>query len=150
MTRIYLFQITPHTKRHRHMHLISRRTFLRFNFLNLVYAFTKIPLIHLKIITGKPLFIFVLLLHTNPHFLEFLKHRQFIPLHTTRKNILYIGITRGLMSQMMRHFHRHFITAVTNVLLGIHFDICYQTQMILIKVKAYFAWRLRLAKDKLF
>ena len=89
------------------MYFIPRRTVLRFSFLNLVYSFTKLALICLKIITRKPLFLFILLSHTNPHFLQFLKHRQCIFIHTTKKNILYSAITFCLVLLEFLHLCGH-------------------------------------------
>ena len=119
------FKLTPDTKRYWNMHRIQRHTFLRIQFLNLVYTFTKIPLIHLKIITRKPLFIFGLLKYKNTHFLLFLKHRQFIFVHATSICIFNCSITLRLMLKTVRHFRRHFITPAANILLGVHFDIYY-------------------------
>ena len=45
-------------------------------------------LICLKIETRRLLFIFICFTHPYTHFLQFLKHRQFIFVHATRKNIL--------------------------------------------------------------
>ena len=51
---------------------------------------------------------------------------------------------------MMRHFRRHFIAAIADELLGVHFDVSNQTKVVLVKVKVNLAWKRGLGKIKSF
>ena len=97
MTHFHPFQITLTLKDTSKCALFQDIPSSHSVFLNLVYAFTKVPLIRLKIVILKPLFICILHPHTNAYFLQFLKHRQSIYINTTRICILHCSITSGVV-----------------------------------------------------